>query len=328
MSERYYTASEFDTSSSGFTKGSPNIVIPDVRMLDTLKIKEEQFRNASIYRVTKRGYISDNNLKALNPIKVIRGIDTGGWSIGYEYNQPLSPHVPQVLTSDSACYQDMHKEIKLDDDVRRDWEAMGKGSTWINNIKRTNLLQLRELYTNFLTQAVLKGVDATNKGNKAGKYKTINLGSIDKPVAIDKDNIYNYLQSYFMLFSEMNTFHMGDMFIILPVALQIALTGSPEIRLPNTSIAVDAITKLAIPPQVSGFKIYFDNIAKPIERNQSFIYPVIAGQDYMVGINDKIVTEEVVRSPEGYFDELRIRARIGIATIDPTAVAIGYISTK
>lgn len=250
---------------------------------------------------------------------------TGAWR-EYEKNQDL---VRDQVSAETFCLSicgAAYKSLKFDrEDIRKacdywpEFETAFLADAWRN---------LEELWQRYTLTGMSLQLSATNLGNKAGRYKNINLGSIGNPYHLEPTNIINYLASLREVLRSTGRWYDGDMVLIVPPEFStLVLQTSYDKQWccdPTESVLFNGLKA----SNIAGFKVIETDYVTPTIDNATgrLVFPIIAAWNDAYAFTGEIVEAEINKIPNTFGVSYDMLTVFGGGIIYPEAIAKGYVT--
>lgn len=250
---------------------------------------------------------------------------TGAWR-EYEANQEL---INDQVSSESFCLSicgSAYKSLKFErPDIRKACEAWAEFETAFLEDAWQNLSELwqRDLLTGMSLQ-----VSRTNLGNRAGRYKNINLGSVGNPLHLEPTNLVNFLAKAREVLRSAGRWYEGEMFMLVPpefgtLIMQTAYEKSWCCD-PTQSVLFNGLKAT----DVHGFKVIETDLVVPSIDNATnrLVYPVLFGWSDAYAFTGEIIEAEINKVPRSFGVTYDMLSVYGGGIIYPEALGKAYVT--
>ena len=267
--------------------------------------------------------IADRLTKCYQVIQFMEEPDVGSWR-KYEMNQEL---VPDHLTAGGftmrICNQ-AYKALKFDtQDIKAVCE---RWNAFEESFLNSSWQGLSQMWRCYVLDGMVLETDSCNKGCSAGKYSDINLGCTGAPRNITGASFAREIAKLKRTLVERRRWVEGQMFIILPPAVQEMIVETPYANALEMGSCVNCSLLVSgqLPGRIVGFDVFHTNDVPSRMDGGAPAYYIIAGHRDAFAFAGDIIESRIV-NPSNYFGTVyQMLAIWGGKMIYPDAMAIGY----
>lgn len=250
---------------------------------------------------------------------------TGVWR-EYEANQEL---INDQVSSESFCLSicgSAYKSLKFErPDIRKACENWAEFETAFLTDAWRNLEELwqRDLLTGMSLQ-----VASTNLGNKAGRYKNTNLGSVGNPVHLEPSNLIDYISKLREVLRSTGRWYEGEMFLLVPPEFGTLILHTAYEKQwccdPKASVLFTGL----MATNVGGFKVIETDLVTPSidPATNRLVFPLLAGWSDAYAFTGEIIEAEINKVPRSFGVTYDMLSVFGGGVIYPEALAKGYVT--
>lgn len=250
---------------------------------------------------------------------------TGPWR-EYEANQEL---INDQVSAESFCLSicgSAYKSLKFErPDIRKACENWNEFETAFLEDAWKNLSELwqRDLLTGMSLQ-----VSATNLGNKAGRFKNFDLGSVGNPVHLEPTNIVHYLSRLHETLRSTGRWYEGEMFLLVPPAFGTLILQTAYEKQWCCNFGDSVLFKGLRANNIAGFRVIETDLVVPSvdPATNRLVYPILAGWNDAYAFTGEIIEAEINKVPRSFGVTYDMLSVYGGGVIYPEALAKGYVT--
>lgn len=250
---------------------------------------------------------------------------TGPWR-PYEANQEL---INDQVSSESFCLSicgSAYKSLKFErPDIRKACENWDEFETAFLTDAWNNLSELWK--RNLLTGMSLQIAD-TNIGNKAGRYKNINMGSVGNPLHLSPENLVNFIAKARELLRSTGRWYDGEMFMLVPPEFSTLILQTAYEKQWCCDASDGVLFNGLKATNINGFKVIETDLVVPSvdPATGRLVYPIIAGWNDAYAFTGEIIEAEINKVPRSFGVTYDMLSVFGGGVIYPEALTKAYVT--
>lgn len=300
--------------------------------LEATPLARPGYYNEIIARVYERDFlpeitnseIDERIIQCNQKVQIMKAPEVGPWR-SYQKNQEM---VPNQISADAICLDicnAAYNDIKIDKvDIHF---ACERWNSWEEKFLDAVYESYVAMQREWVLTAMIMEASPQNRGSKAGKFGTIDLGSRGNPVVVNKDNIPLRMAQLQQVLMEQLRWKDGEMFIVLPIAFRPVLSMSNFANASWTgnckpcSYGIDGLWNVPI----GGFNIIETTHAPyVVEQDGRVCFYILAGHRSAFAYASDIIEGRIVESQRTFGVEYQMLAVWGGKMLYPEAIAVAY----
>lgn len=240
----------------------------------------------------------------------------------YEANQAM---VPDQATPTGECMIVEHSNyaaMKVDNSERK---ILGDNySSFYEKVIDKTAEKLAPMYDKFVLGQQIFAAPPTMRGNRAGKYKSVNLGSIGNPLILNSKNVITFMSQLATLFENYG-YGREERFLVAPFEFNTILANSPLASYCHVGEKFGILTdEYTAPANVLGFDVILNNSIEanldPSKNEQ--IYYLVAGCSKATAFGGSVIEADEREMEDSFGTKYRFQEVHGGKVVEPDAISV------
>jgi hypothetical protein len=292
---------------------------PEVLELVSLKAELE-----SITPFIAKAGIIDSPRYVGQTIYVINEPDGLSWK-PYEANQAMEA---DQVTPTGECITIDHTNYALLKVDNSEKHILGNDyQGYYDRVIAKTAKKLAPMYDKFTLGMQILAATPNMRGNKAGRYGDVNLGSIGNPFILNKDNVVMFFSRLNALFDTYG-YSREEKFLVVPPEMAPILVNSPLASYCHVGEKFGIMTsEYELPPSIMGFNLISSSVIEatldPSKGEQ--IHYLVAGVSKATAFGGSVVEADSVDMEDAFGRKFRFQEVHGGKVIDPEAIAVSVV---
>lgn len=243
----------------------------------------------------------------------------------YEANQAM---VPDQVTPTGECMSidySNYAALKVDNSDRYIMGDNYKG--YYEKVIDKTAKKLAPMYDRFVLGQQILSATPNMRGNKAGKYANVDLGSIGNPIILNSKNIVTFFSVVSTLFENYG-FGGEEKFMVLPPEINAILVNSPFASYCQTGEKFGLLSSAyETPTKIMDFNLLISSVidaSRDPSKNEQ-IYYIPMGCTRATAFGGSVIEADEVKMEDSFGTKFRFQEVHGGKVVHPDAIAIAVV---
>lgn len=243
----------------------------------------------------------------------------------YEANQGL---IPDQVTPTGGCMEiteSNYAAIKIDNSEKK---ILGdKFDSYYGKVIDKTAEKLAPMYNSFVLGKQILAATPNMRGNRAGKYGQLNLGSLGNPLIINGKNIVGFFSQLNTLFDQYGLTSERK-FMSAPTEINTVLLNSPFASYAQVGEKYGLMDgDYKTPANIMGFDIVTNNTVEPTydPSTHEVIYYIVIGCKDATAFGGSVIEADEAKLVDGFGSLFKFQEVHGGAVAHPDAIAVAVV---